>query len=600
MRRALPCVLVSAFSTVPTAYAVEREEAVVVSATRTAQSADVSLTPVIVITRAEIEAARATDVADLLRLHAGVDIGRNGGAGQSSSVFIRGAESNHTLVLIDGVKINPATIGGAAFQNISPEVVERIEVVKGPRSTLYGSEAIGGVINIITRRAERGLSSQLKLGGGSYDSRRASANLQWASDTSRVGFVLDRLQTDGFSPQEASSIERGHDNTSVNVYGGYRWNGWDAELSHWQARGNTEYLDFFLTPLDQDFANRATTLKFEGSVTGAWATTLRLSRVNDEIDQNQGDDFAHTERDSLDWQHDVQFGDAQLLTAGIYLSEDKASSLSFGTGFSERIDSWALFAQDDIELGAHRWLLAARHTNHESFDGHTVGSVEYGYALDEHTRLTMAVGTGFRAPDSTDRFGFGGNPNLEPETSRNAEVGVRHALNERQRVSFSLFDNRIDDLIDFGDPDSWAGPLPGQMENIGHARIRGLEASYVVDARPFGLRVEAIAQEPKDLDRDEPLPRRARRSLTAAAFYDVSAYRLGAELVASSRRKDSAFSSTYNSGYGLVNLTAHWQALPTLQLGGRIENLFDKDYVLAQGYNTGGRIAFVELRYVPF
>ncbi|MCC6302951.1 MAG: TonB-dependent receptor [Gammaproteobacteria bacterium] len=592
MKRSLFCLGGGLFACLSSSVIAAAEQAppVIVSATRTAQIADEALAPVIVITREEIERSQATDVADLLRFHAGMDIGRNGGPGQPTSLFLRGTDSNHTLVLIDGVRMNPGTIGGAAINNLNPALIERIEVVKGPRSTLYGSDAIGGVINIITRGAPQGARLEATVGTGSFGTRELGGAATYRDGDRRIGLEIAGQDTDGYAPRSDSDLESGYDNTSVKAFAGARLGAVDAELSHFQAGGKVEYLDFFLTPIDQDYENAVTALDLRAEPAAGWASHLQLSRAIDEIDQNQSADYAHTERLTLDWQNDVQLGEAQLLTAGLQLSREDVAALSFGTLFDESTDVNALYLQDAIEHGAHRWLLAARHTDHETFGGNTTWDLEYGYQLSDATRLTAAAGTAFRAPDGTDRFGFGGNPDLDPEEARNLELGLHHTLTPRQIVTLSAFQNDIDDLIEFDFGTS-------QMINVGEARIRGVEAGYRFTGEHWRARVEAIAQDPENTLTGDPLPRRARHSLTSSASYDIGRYRLGADLLLTGERKDSDFTDTVMGGYGLMNLTAAVRLGAQWTLRGRVENLFDKEYVIADGYNTAERSYLLQLSW---
>lgn len=591
----IPCLMISGLSgMLPlAAQAVETASPIIVTATRTAQTVDDTLAPVIVITREDIENGIAADVADLLRQHAGLDIARNGGPGQPASLFLRGTESNHTLVMIDGVKINPATIGGPSFNHIDPALIERIEIVKGPRSALYGSEAIGGVINIITRRSVEQARGDFSLTRGSFGTRQGAAAVHAAAGSVHAGVALSDYQTDGFSPLAASTIERGHDKTSVNAYAGVDINGIDVELGLWQTQGNTGYLDSFsLAALDQDFRNRSGALKLEAPLTDAWHSTLRLSRYLDEIEQNQSSDFVRTHREVIDWQNDIQASARQLVSAGVQLSTEDVTASVWGTGIDEITRTNAVYAQDDIQAGAHHVLAAARYTDHENFGGHTSWDLEYGYALSPQTRLTAAVGTGFRAPDHTDRFGFGGDPDLDPETSRSIEAGVRHRFGPQQSLSLSAFDTRIEDLID------WDGGS-SSMKNIGEASIRGIEAGYDLQVDGFGLRLDAIVQDPRDEENDQALPRRAKRSLTAAVHYQTGALRIGADAIAQSERKDSFFSSAYNAGYAILNLHARHQLHPELYLLAKVENALDRDYVLADGYTTAERSFYLTLGYQP-
>jgi vitamin B12 transporter len=567
---------------------------VIVTATRTLQRIDETLASVIVIPREDIERSQAMDVAELLRFHSGLEIARNGGPGQATSLFIRGTESNHALVMVDGVPINPGTIGGAALQHIQPELIERIEVVKGPLSTLYGSDAIGGVVNIITRRLEEGLQVQASVEAGSYDTRTLSATVQAAGAGGRAGAMVSRFDTEGFPTREGSEIDQGYDNRSLNAYAGTDLGPIEVEASHWQAQGRVEYLGFLLEPQDQDFRNSVSVLTLRARPAQLWTSTLKLSHMIDEIDQNQSRDFAHTRRNMLDWQNDVGLGEHHLVTAGLVLSREHTESLVLsGPGFDVDTTVNAVYLQDNAEYGDHGVQLAWRMTDHESFGRHHTWNLAYGFQATSRTRLLASLGTAFRAPDSTDRFGFGGNPDLEPETSHNVELGVRHQIDPQQSVALSAFQNRIDNLIVF----TVSEAPQGRVENIGRARIRGLEAEYEGRWGPWQARLSALIQDPKDLDTGELLPRRARRSLTALLAYATERYALSADFLAQSRRKDSNFSDEFMAGYGLVNLTGQVHLGKGWTLQGRIENLFDKDYELAAGFNTPERSYVVGLRY---
>ena len=212
------------------------EEIIIVTATRTEIPLTNATVPVTVISREDIELSMATDLAELLRFEAGIDIGRNGGPGQATSVFLRGTESNHTLVLMDGVRINPGTIGGAAFQNIAPEIIERVEIVKGARSASYGTDAIGGVINIITRRPQ-GKFAEAGAGGGSFNSRSGFFAGGTRTDNAEFSISLDWNETDGFPPRTGSDIDRGYDNMTVNLHAGRKFGSSRVSLRHWSAFG---------------------------------------------------------------------------------------------------------------------------------------------------------------------------------------------------------------------------------------------------------------------------------------------------------------------------------------------------------------------------
>ncbi len=574
-------------------------DAIVVTATRTRLGPLTTLTPSILIDRTALEASQAADVADLLRFNAGLDMARNGGFGQPASLFIRGAESNHTLVLVDGVKINPATIGGAALQHLNPDIIDRIEVAKGPRSTLYGSEAIGGVVQIFTRRGVAGTDWSVTAGGGADQTREFSGAFHHAVARHRIGLNLSHLSSDGFPARVGGTEDSGHDNTSVSGYVGISAGATDVELSHWQSQGNTEYYGFSLEPLDQDFTNSVTALTLRRPLGAQGVSTVKLSNTRDEIEQNQNVDFAYTRRTVFDWQHDHAPHPNHLLTAGVLISRENAEAQSFGTGFDEDTDVNAVFLQDQYERAAHRLQGALRYLDHSSFGSRLTGDIAYGYRWSPRVLLTASANSGFRAPDATDRFGFGGNPDLNPEKSRHVELGLRFKPSAQTWVSVSAFETRLDDLINFADPDGFLGPVPGRNENIDEARVRGLELSGQLTRGPWNVRLDGIIQDPVNLATGAQLARRAKRSLSINASYAHPLMTLGINALASSERTDSDFSATVNPGYGVVNLYAERHMGANWALRGRLENAFDKDYTLADGFNTQDRALFVEIKYTP-
>lgn len=576
-----------------------RLPSVVVTATRTPLPAREALAAVTVIGRDQIERAQATDIAEILRFEAGLELGRTGGLGQQSAIFIRGGESNHTLVLIDGVRVNPATSGGAALQNIAPEMIERIEIVRGPRATLYGSDAIGGVINIITRSPQQSLISAVAR-GGSDNLRDVAAHLGYGDADKRLSLQVQRLITDGAPVCAGGTLDRGYDNTSFNLRGSTRV-GEGAELAArlWNAAGNVEYTDFCGDgggPRSQDFQNQTAALDLRLQPTNAWSTTLTASRGEDDIRQLQANflgelDQVRTVRPMLDWHNVVQAGVAHRLSFGGSVAREEVTARSFGTLIDERRDIHALFVQDEISLGRHRVVLALNQSDYEGFGDQTNWNVEYGFDLFAATRLIAAAGTGFRAPDASDRFGFGGNPDLEPEESTNYELGLRQSVGQRQIVDLRLFQSEVDALITVAcDAD-----FNCLAVNLDEYRNRGAELSWRYNGEAWRASVSGIVQEPEDRSTGDILPRRAKRSVTMRLARYFGPHHLGLDVLGSGERPDVG--TLVNAGYALVNLTAGAQLLPKLRLQARAENLLDKDYQTAAGYTQPGASVFVTLAY---
>ena len=576
------------FSTVTAVQAadVSPVDAVIVTATRTEIPLHDATVPVTVISREDIELSLATDLAELLRFQAGIDLGRNGGPAQATSIFLRGTESNHTLVLIDGVRINPGTLGGAAIQHIAPELIERVEIVKGARSALFGTDAIGGVINIITRRADD-TYLESSAGVGSFDTRSGFLSGGNRGQVGEFGVTVNWQQTDGYAPRTDSSIERGYDNLSANLYASRRIGSGELSVHHWQTEGTVEYLDFFLQPVDQDFENRTTAVQIENRLGEHGTSKLIVSAMRDAINQNQSADFVTSDRFSIDWQYSLALA-SHTLTAGLFGVDETASSLSFGSGFDEDTAVRAAFVQDQWSRGPHRTFVALRLTDHESFGKHTTWNAEYALAINEDWSLTAGLGHAFRAPDATDRFGYGGRPDLEPELADEAQLGLRYTSGSGHSVDFELYRNDIEDLIEF-DLQSF------QLQNIAAAEIRGAQIGYEYRGDHYVFRAEAVSQRADNALTGERLLRRAEESATVSFTRDIGVHRLGISLFASGERED--FGGVVLPGFVLANLTAQLVLGDQWALHARIENLLDTDYQTAADFRMQERGSFVELKY---
>ena len=572
-----------------------RLQQIVVTATREKQSLASTLAPVLVIDRDEIELSQARDLADLLRFHAGLEISRNGGAGQTTSVFVRGTDSNHVLVMIDGVKINPGTIGGAAIQNIRPQMIQRIEIVKGPRTSLYGSDAIGGVINVITRKANGEV--EFTAGAGRYGTYDRGVTVSWRDDDNALYASYSRFNTDGFPVRTGSSVDRGYDNNSARLQGNTRLGKLDLEFSFWRASGTSEYLDFFATPVSQDYRNQTLSLGLGFAPAENWSSRITLAQLTDDIEQNDSMDFVRTERTTLDWFNSISLGDRQLLSAGIYLSREHAESLSFGTGFDQDRDDHAFYLQDQFDWDRHQLLLALRYGDFESFGGISTWNIEYGYVATDALMLTASLGTGFRSTDATDLFGFGGNPDLLAEESRNVELGLRWQFTDHTSLSVQAFKNDIDNLIQFVviDPLTFAG----QNRNVAKARISGVEMTWRFRNEDWDLRSSLVFQNPENITDDQQLLRRSKRSLTLGITRHLRALDLGFNLLATDQRKDFGFPAPVDiGGYTLVNFNGRYSIGKHWQVSLKVENLLNKDYQTAAGFNSSKRAAFIALNYL--
>lgn len=583
-------------------------EETIVTATRTEKLTSELLVSNVVITREEIEAMQASDLAELLRFQAGLDIGRNGGAGQTTSLFIRGTESNHALVLIDGVEMNPGTIGGAAIQNINPDIIERIEIVKGPRSAFYGSEAVGGVVNIITRQANK-TSVSTSIAYGSDDNKEINAYSAFRDDERYASFSLAWQETDGIASLRGQSDPRGFDNLSLNFKGGLTLGKLALELSHWQASGNTEYYgfdtaSFNIGPLDQDFRNSVSAFSVNSDLNKNWNSKLVLASAQDLIEQNQFDFFffpkpqkdrVETERVSVDWQNTLT-RDSHTYIAGAYFEREDADSLSFGSAYSDSTDSKAVYVGQNGRIGKIDTVLGARFTDHESAGSQFSWNADAAFDFTPNIKAGFTAGRAFRAPDATDRYGFGGNPELKTEesTSVSALVNWQSPVGD---LKLELFQTNIDNLIESVNID----PVNFIFQNINVAEteIKGVELSHSINWYDWLIDSTALVQSPKDKLDNSVLLRRARRSFSTHIQKEFDALSFGLQLLAISSRSDIdavSFAPVQTGGYVLANLTGSYAVNDYATLFAKIDNLLDSDYETAAGYSQNERNYRLSLR----
>lgn len=579
-----------------------RGDEIVVTATRTARTADETLASTTVITRRDIERSQATSVQDLLQGLAGVSIANNGGAGKATPVFLRGTNPDHVVVLIDGVKVGSATTGTAAFQDFPVEQIERIEVVRGPRSSLYGSEAIGGVIQIFTRKGGGALMPSASVTLGSYNTKQATANLAGGGENSWFSLGLSQLETEGFNAKKgavgappAEPDKDGYRNTSLNLRTGYRFKpGSEIDFHLLRAQGHNDF--------DGSSQNRSASVQqaagfsLKHQASELWSLKLAAGQSEDDSDNFLNGVFKsrfNTRRNTLSWQNDLALAPDHLFTLGLDRQEDAVSSTTAYTVNSR--GTTGVFGQYQGRVGKQDFQFSLRRDDNSQFGAYTTGNAAWGKALADDLRVTLAYGTAFKAPTFNQLYypGFG-NPNLKPEHSRSLEAGLSGKAGAGH-WSLNAFETRVTDLIGF---DASFSPA-----NIDSARIRGLEAISSLRLADWDTRLNLTLQDPENRSNTanygKVLNRRAEQSLRLDLDRDFGSYRMGTTLRAEGRRYDDLANTTKLAGYGLLDLRAEYRLTRDLRLQARIENLFDKDYETVSLYNQPGRSLFVTLRYQP-
>ena len=582
---------------------------VVVTATRTPEPEGQTLASVTVIDRAEIERRQALSVPDLLRGVAGVTVVQSGGPGQPSSLLVRGTDADQVLVLIDGVKVGSATLGSVQLENLPIAEIERIELVRGPRSSLYGSEAIGGVIQIFTRKGGGALTPRVSLGGGSYGTASGSLGVSGGGDRGwfNLGGSLER--TDGFNACDGRpypfagcgvyELDRDrYRNESFSARGGYRFNE-RAELDAHVLRSDNR-VDFDGGPFSGNSARSAQ------QVLGAsarlrpldpWTLTLAGGRSWDQYRAYFDDAFLDrfdTERDTLSLQNDLALAPGHLLTLGLDYQEDRVDGTVDYTESSR--DNTGVFGQYQGRWSGLDASLSLRQDDNQQFGTQGTGNGALGIALPGGVRVVASYGTAFKAPTFNDLYyPVFGNPDLDPEQSRSAELEVTGPI-PAGLWSLSLYQTDIDDLIAFD-------PFTFQVANIDQARIRGLEATTQLSLWDWALVGELTLLEPVNESTGPNdgnlLPRRPQQMLGLDLNRQLGPWTLGARVDWTGRRYDDLANEVRLAPYTLVTLRAEYALTDSLRLQGRVDNFLDEDYETAAFYNQPGRGVYLTLRYEP-
>jgi len=566
---------------------IEASSPMVVTANRSETPVGDSLTATSVIDRDAIERSQAPDLLELLRLEAGVDIIRAGGPGGQTSVFLRGTNSNHTLVLIDGVRVSAAGTGAFTWETLDPALIDRIEIVRGPRAARWGSDAIGGVIQIFTRQAD-GLSA--RIAAGSYGERGLSV----AAGSRSFSLSASHRQVDGFSAQNPDGFafdpdDDGLDQSSLALRSVFDLGGGVLTI---HARGNQSDIEF--DQGESDLLNVSGGLDYRLDNSQGWSWTAQLVALRDDLESR------------------TPFGESRLTTDRIQAGVQGVRQFDSGLRWMLGVDAWdeageSVGSWDDDRQNFGAWtgidgrfdLLdfeASLRVDHDSeYGGEMTGDLAAGWNLSEALRVHGSIGRGFRSPTFNQLFSpgffgsFAGNPELEPETSTSLEAGLQWRGQSGHRAALNLFRNRIEDLIDFAGVDF-------QAVNIRRAEILGAELTHHYRSGPWVVNSQATWQDTEDRDTGLELLRRAEFKASSRVDYLFKGDAwLGAELVYVGPRRDIGQADL--DSYVLLNLSAgvavgqHWR------LEGRIENLNDRDYEPLIGFNAAERSAYLALRW---
>jgi vitamin B12 transporter len=590
------------------AYAETPMELMIVTATRMPQSLDKTIADTTVLSEQDIRKSGAPDVPTLLRSLAGVEVVQSGGLGKVSSTFMRGTNSDQVLVLLDGVRINSATTGSTAIDQLMLEQVERIEVVRGNVSSLYGSEAIGGVIQIFTKRGKGEPTFNVSGGVGTHNTQRAAAGFGGAVESNDFNVQVSKFKTDGVSAINPSIVptvnpdKDGYDNSSLSANVRHLFNA-DHSLSGslFLSQGKVQFDDAsaLITAVNTSTSTLSkVALVSDNRFSEMWQSKLQYANGTDELktylnglpDPFGG--YVKTQNRQLSWQNNLALDANNNALLGAENLQQQVSSDTPYAQTERHINS--LFGGYTGDFGAHRVQVNLRQDRYSDFGMANTGLLGYGYAINQAWRVTASASTAFKAPTFNDLYGpaaWGSNPNLKPERSRNKEFGM-HYVEGEQHIDVVYFDNLIRDLI--------AADNTFTLQNLNSAHSDGLEISCGGQFGDTSAKAALTVQNPRDTTTGQVLLRRTKQFANLAVAQHVGAWEAGGEWQYSGARQDgdiNTFAPVTLPGYQVFNLNARYQIEKNLSVSARIDNLFNSDYMLVHGYNTLDRTLFVGLNY---
>jgi vitamin B12 transporter len=588
---------------------------VLVTATRTATTVDQSIAAVEIIDRDDIERSQAHSLPQLLRGRAGISVVNQGGLGKVTTLFLRGTESDHTLFLVDGVRIGSSTSGLASLQDIPLDTIERIEIVRGPRSSLYGSDAIGGVIQVFTRRGRTGVHPRLRIGAGSHGLREGSAGIDGRSERGWFGVDGSAQHSDGINACRGVGFplyagcgmdnpdpdRDGYRDVSLSLRGGvHPTDALTLEANALRGEGHNAY--------DSDPAwglpDNSDTVQ---QVVGGKARYAPSERVTVQLvagrNVDASNDFLHdtfvdrfdSRRDSASLQADIGLARDQLLTVGADWLRDRGAVASPVASFDAARGNRAAFAQYQARIGHGDVQAALRHDDNDQFGGHDTGSLAWGIDTAHGVRVTASAGTAFKAPTLNELYyPYYGNAQLRPETSRSVEFGITRRL-RAWHWQLNAYRTTIADLITYD-------PMMFVANNIDSARIRGGELTIGTTLSGWELAAQGTLTDPRNRSATHPgklLPRRARDSARFDADRAVGRWRIGATWIAEGERYDDVTNAVHVGGYATLDLRTEFALDRDWTLQAELRNAFDRRYETAAYYNQPGREFAVSLRWRP-
>jgi len=575
-------------------------ETIVVTPTRMAESSRAVIGDITVISEDAVAAAGQTSLLELLQAQPGLEITQEGGAGTNASVRIRGGNSGHTLVLVDGLRVGSATVGTTPLESIALDQIERIEILRGPASSLYGADAVAGVIQIFTKRGSGAPRLSASVGAGSHGLLQGRAGYSGQTGATRFslgagygrtdgGFSAARPDAYGFHPDEDGDEKRSaHLNMEHAINDRHR-----VGISGMANRDTVEYDAGTADDVAHNDVNSLSAW-WKGRLSEDWTSQLRVG-----LGQNHTENFSlgtstgqfATDQAQYLWQNDLALPGGNL-TVSLERNEQEVDASTVYTRTRRSVNAGQVGYLG--QWAAHTVQASLRHDDYSDFGGHTTGTAAYAYALSAAWRASAAYGTSFKAPTFNDMYWpvtpwYQGNPDLQPERGRNLEVALRYQVGA-DRLGLTAYRNRVEELIVY----DW---LTSTMQNVDRATLEGITLDGGTELA--GTRVQASIdwQQPTADDTGKLLTYRARRHGTLDVSKVLGRWEVGTTLAASSSRYADAANMRSLPGYTRLDVRAHYRISPEWRALLRVNNVLDADYQLVAGYNTPGVNGLLALEY---
>ncbi|WP_336930170.1 TonB-dependent receptor plug domain-containing protein [Acinetobacter tandoii] len=574
-------------------------DTLVVTATRSEEKIKDVPARISIIEPQIVEQSPIAELPHLLMSDASIDMMQYGGYGQAASIFTRGTNSTHTLVLRDGVRLNTGSAGSASLAFIDTTDIKQIEVLKGPASVLYGTDAIGGVVQLVSKTPEK--TGAFVTGEiGEHSTYKSVIGADLAENGIYAQIRGQRLESDGTQVtdfKDAQVNAGAYDQKGFSAKFGIEKEQYAASVDYSENQGTSTYVDGIndanwnligLKNVSQDFKNGIINVKGRVNLSDNFALHARLSQFKDDLEQNDSHDAIYNTTKEAELYSKWQFSPTQNLLAGVATKNVESDVLSgsgyYGVDYDKEVDSTGYFVQHQYQSEKLHTQLGVRVEDHETFGTHTVGQAAARYQILPATSIYTNIGTAFRAPTNNDLYAlsWGGNPELKPEESVSYEIGLDQQLTNHLTMGLSAYRNEVDNLI------TWQN---GKNFNVKEATFTGGEFNLDWAKDELFTNLSYAYVQPKDKKTDQDLPRRSRQSLTLTSGLQNEVYGISASLSAKSRPKNSTI-----SGYATVDVNAFWNVNPNVKLFTNIQNIGDVEYkTTSYGsgyyYVNGGRLA---------